>query len=106
VNHVSKLHRPADKAGVKGVSARVSETGRLSLPADVRRKVGLEKGGLVRVEVVDGVIRIRTMKDVMKEIQALARSTGFADRASVADFSAFRAEERARESRAGARNRK
>ncbi|MFP3944512.1 MAG: AbrB/MazE/SpoVT family DNA-binding domain-containing protein, partial [Alphaproteobacteria bacterium] len=106
MNHISKTHPSTDKAGMRGVHARVSETGRLSLPAEVRRKVGLEKGGMVHIEVVDGVIRIRTMKDVMKEIQALARSTGFADRASVADFSAFRAEERARESRAAAKDRK
>lgn len=81
----------------KGLRGRVSETGRLSLPAEVRRAVGLEKGGAVRIEVVDGVIRIKTMKDVKDRIRALARTSGLADKASVADFLALRAEERASE---------
>lgn len=81
----------------KGLRGRVSETGRLSLPAEVRREVGLEKGGVVRIEVVDGAIRIRTMKDVKEHVRELARATGLAGKASVADFLTFRADERKRE---------
>ena len=87
---------PSD-TGSTGLRGRVSETGRLSLPAEVRRAVGLEKGGAVRIEVVDGVIRIETMKDVKDRIRALARESGLAGKASVADFLAFRADERASE---------
>jgi AbrB family looped-hinge helix DNA binding protein len=76
---------------------RVTETGRLSLPADVRRQVGLEKGGAVRIEVVDGVIHIRTMQDVMNKVRALAQSTGFAEGVSVDGFLSWREEERRRE---------
>jgi len=83
--------------GSKGLRGRVSETGRLSLPAEVRREVGLERGGAVRIEVVDGVIRIKTMKDVKDRVRALARASGLARKASVADFLAFRADERASE---------
>lgn len=79
---------------VSGLRGRVSETGRLSLPAELRREVGLEKGGLVRIEVIDGTIRIKTMKDVKDKIRSFARSTGFADKASVGDFLAWRAHER------------
>lgn len=79
---------------VSGLYGRVSETGRLSLPAELRREVGLEKGGLVRIEVIDGTIRIKTMKDVKDKIRSLARSTGFADRASVGDFLVWRADGR------------
>lgn len=85
------------KSGARGLRGRVSEAGRLSLPAEVRREVGLEKGGVVRIELVDGVIQIRTMKDVMSRVRALARDTGFAENASVADFLAWRGEERGRE---------
>ena len=79
---------------ISGLRGRVSESGRLSLPAELRREVGLEKGGLVRIEVIDGTIRIKTMKDVKDKIRSLARSTGFADKASVGDFLAWRADER------------
>lgn len=77
----------------------VSEAGRLSLPAELRRAVGLERGGPVRIEVVDGAIRIRTMKEVRESIRALARKSGLADKASVADFVDWRAAERAREAK-------
>ena len=77
----------------------VSRAGRLSLPAELRRQVGLEGGGPVRIELVDGVIRIRTMKDVKDHIRSLARESGLADRASVADFLRWRAAERASEAK-------
>lgn len=79
---------------VSGSRGRVSGTGRLSLPADLRRAVGLEKGGLVRIEVIDGAIRIKTMKDVKEKVREIARSTGLADNASVGDFLSWRAGER------------
>lgn len=79
------------------VRGHVSETGRLSLPAELRRAVGLERGGPVRIEVVDGTIRIRTMKEVKDHIRALARESGLAEKASVADFLGWRAGERADE---------
>lgn len=75
----------------------VSKTGRLSLPAELRRAVGLERGGPVRIELVDGAIRIRTMGEVKERIRALARESGLADRASVSGFLAWRASERADE---------
>ena len=83
----------------QGSSVRgyVSQTGRLSLPAELRRAVGLEGGGPVRIAVVDGDIRIRTMKEVKDRIHALARDSGLADKASVADFLNRRAAERADE---------
>ncbi len=77
-----------------GSRGRVSETGRLSLPADLRRAVGLEKGGLVRIEVIDGAIRIKTMKDVKEKVREIARSTGLVENASVDDFLTWRAGER------------
>lgn len=75
----------------------VSKTGRLSLPAELRRAVGLERGGPVRIELVDGAIRIRTMNEVKERIRALARESGLADKASVSDFLGWRASERADE---------
>lgn len=88
-------------AGATGASlgGRVSASGRLSLPAEVRREVGLEKGGPVRIDLVDGAIRIRTMSDVKARVRALARSTGLTDKASVSDFLGWRADERASETK-------
>jgi len=93
--------RTAADRGTPALSlgGHVSETGRLSLPAELRRAVGLERGGPVRIEVIDGAIRIRTMKEVRDRIRAIAQESGLVDRASVADFLGWRDAERADEAR-------
>ena len=52
---------------------KVSETGRLSLPVEVRRELGIEKGGTLLLETVDGEIRLTTLKERVRRVQALAR---------------------------------
>jgi bifunctional DNA-binding transcriptional regulator/antitoxin component of YhaV-PrlF toxin-antitoxin module len=54
-------------------SVRVSPTGRLSLPARLRKLVGLERGGDVVVEFDGRDIRIRTLDEVVLRAQALTR---------------------------------
>ena len=102
-------HKQIDKSVLSDVlhraslSGRVSASGRLSLPAEVRREVGLEKGGAVRIDLVDGSIRIRTMSEVKDHIRALARDSGLTGKASVADFLSWRDEERAAETKGAMR---
>jgi len=92
-------NKPASHPGLRRPSlpGRVSESGRLSLPAEVRREVGLEKGGPVRIDLVDGSIRIRTMSEVKDRIRAMARESGLTGKASVEGFLEWRAGERATE---------
>lgn len=54
--------------------ARVSEAGKMNIPANIRRQVGLENGGPVMVSVVDGEIRMRVMQRALADLQAEARS--------------------------------
>jgi len=78
-------------------TTRVSDTGKLSLPAKLRRMVGLEHGGPVMVRVEDGEIRIRSVRDVLAGLQADARRV-FADSGeSVEGFLRERRAEAARE---------
>ena len=74
--------------------AQVSPSGRLSLPADFRKAVGLEKGGAVIIELDGNDIRVRTVQEAVARAQALARRL-FADRTdvSVDDFLAHRRED-------------
>lgn len=58
---------------MRSITVRVSEAGRLNLPAQLRREVGLEHGGPVVIRVEDGEIRIRTARAVMEELQAFAQ---------------------------------
>lgn len=80
------------------VCGRVSESGRLSLPAEFRKAVGLDRGGDVVVELDGREIRIRTVDEVVAGAQALTRRLlGRGRRASVEDFLAERRRDAAKE---------
>lgn len=57
----------------KVVRGRVSPSGRISLPADIRKAIGLERGGDVVVELDGQDIRIRTVAEVVARAQELSR---------------------------------
>jgi AbrB family looped-hinge helix DNA binding protein len=69
---------------------RVTESGRLSLPADVRRLVGLENGGDVVIELDGQTIRVRTVEEVVADAQALMRELLGDRKLTVDDFLADR----------------
>ena len=76
----------------------MSETGRLTVPLGVRAAVGLEKGGPVVLEIVDGELRVRSVAQAMARARALTREltlglTGV----SVDDFLADRRRETERD---------
>jgi AbrB family looped-hinge helix DNA binding protein len=80
--------------GGYAVKARVMPDGRVSLPAELRKKHGLAQGGEVIVEDAGDAIVLRTVDQVVARAQALSRKlvagkTG----ASVDDFLADRARE-------------
>lgn len=53
---------------------RVVSGGRLQIPADVRRELGLADGDDVRLEVVDGELRVRTFRSALERVRMLVRS--------------------------------
>lgn len=72
----------------------ITASGRMSLPADVRKRLGLTGGGAVYLdETEDGVI-LRTANQAVARAQALAKQyTGDNPDASVEAFLARRREE-------------
>ena len=56
---------------MKSQHAKVSQSGRLSLPSEFRKAVGLEQGGDVVVELDGLEIRIRTVSEVVERAQRL-----------------------------------
>jgi AbrB family looped-hinge helix DNA binding protein len=48
---------------------RMSENGRLSIPAKQRKLLGLEDGGMVVTRVENGELRIRPVRAVLVELQ-------------------------------------
>jgi AbrB family looped-hinge helix DNA binding protein len=79
------------------VMVRVSETGRISIPAKQRKAVGLEEGGLAVARVDHGEIRIRPVRTVLAELQAKVRRHLANSGESVDRFLADRHEEASRE---------
>ncbi len=54
--------------------ARIVSGGRLQIPADVRRELGLADGDDVRLEVVDGELRVRSFKAALARVRAMVRA--------------------------------
>jgi AbrB family looped-hinge helix DNA binding protein len=48
--------------------------GRLQVPADIRRALGLSDGDTVTMEVVNGRLQVRPYRDVIAEVQAQMRA--------------------------------
>jgi antitoxin PrlF len=63
----------SELCGMTAVAVRVSANGRIVIPAGIRAEVGLERGGEVIIEVVDGELRIRTAAMAMERARALVR---------------------------------
>lgn len=55
------------------IVTKIAEGGKVNIPAQIRRQVGLEHGGPVMVSVVDGEIRIRAVRHVLAGLQNDAR---------------------------------
>jgi bifunctional DNA-binding transcriptional regulator/antitoxin component of YhaV-PrlF toxin-antitoxin module len=83
---------------MNAIRAKVSQSGRLSLPAEFRKIVGLDHGGDVVVELDGRELRIRTIDEVIDRAQQLSRRmlAGKPD-VSVDDFLAERRREAAKE---------
>ena len=77
------------------VQVNITPNGRMSLPADMRKRLGLAEGGAVYLdETPDGVV-LRTAAQAVARAQALAKQfTGGNPDASVDAFLARRREDR------------
>lgn len=62
-----------DEHARKFTKAHVSPSGRLSLPADFRKAIGLERGGDVVVELDGNAIRICSIEQAVAQAQAISR---------------------------------
>lgn len=56
------------------VVTKLGEGGRLVIPAEYRRALGLETGDEVVLELEEGAMRVLTTKEAVRRAQALVRS--------------------------------
>lgn len=52
---------------------KMSEGGRVVVPAEIRKALGIEDGDIVLWELGDGEARLRTRREHMRRAQALVR---------------------------------
>ena len=85
---------------MKPVAVKVSASGRLHLPAEVRKALGLKGPGHVVITVTDGHATLSTMENLAR-IRALARPYAPKDRLASEELIAERREEAKREKAEG-----
>ena len=79
---------------------RIAPGGRVVIPAEFRKALGVEVGDSVVIELKDDELRLRSRQAAIKKVQAMVRKCLPADGRSLADeLIAERREEAAREER-------
>jgi len=66
VNIIKKCHMQA-------VKAKISEGGRIVIPSEYRKQLGLEVGDEVMIGLVNGEVRIFTLEQAIKRAQEIVR---------------------------------
>lgn len=68
------------------VQVSLAANGRMSLPADIRKRLGLEEGGSVLLEETADGVMLRTVDQALAKAQAIARRYADHPDASVEAF--------------------
>ncbi len=82
---------------MSGISTKIADGGRLIIPAEHRRQLGLEIGDEVIVRVEGGELRILTRAEAVKRAQEKVRRHIKGSRSLVDELSAERRAEAGRE---------
>ena len=72
------------------VQVNITSNGRMSLPADIRKRLGLQDGGQVLVEETEDGVILRTVDQAVARAQAIASKYSDHSEASVDAFLARR----------------
>lgn len=75
------------------VQVNIAPNGRMSLPIDIRKRLGLENGGAVLVEETEAGVVLRTVSQAVARAQAIAKR--YTDGNDDASLDAFLAQRRA-----------
>ncbi|MGT2516854.1 AbrB/MazE/SpoVT family DNA-binding domain-containing protein (plasmid) [Sphingomonas panni] len=72
------------------LQVNITANGRMSLPSDIRKRLGLVGGGAVLIEETDDGVILRTMDQAVAKAQAIAKRYAAHPDASVDAFLATR----------------
>lgn len=76
--------------GLMTVQVNITPNGRMSLPASIRKRLGLEGGGAVLLEETEDGVVLRTVHQAVARAQAIAKKYAGHPDASVDAFLASR----------------
>jgi bifunctional DNA-binding transcriptional regulator/antitoxin component of YhaV-PrlF toxin-antitoxin module len=76
------------------VAVKASASGRMNLPWEVRKALGLKKPGHAVLTLNDDTLTVRTMAQALERVRALARSYAPKDRVASEELIAERRQER------------
>ncbi|MGH7999556.1 MAG: AbrB/MazE/SpoVT family DNA-binding domain-containing protein [Brasilonema sp.] len=62
-----------NKCHMKAIKTKISEGGRVVIPSEYRKQLGLEVGDEVMIQLVDGEMRIFTLEQAVKRAQEIVR---------------------------------
>jgi AbrB family looped-hinge helix DNA binding protein len=82
---------------MSGLSAKIADGGRIVIPAEYRRALGLEVGDEVVIRMEDGGLRILTRSEAVRRAQSIVRRHVKKGRSLVNELSAERRAEAERE---------
>jgi AbrB family looped-hinge helix DNA binding protein len=69
---VLELSRPAEPVELR-IRTRMSEKGRIVIPAAMRQALGMGAGGVLDLRVVDGELRVSTLRSRIRRAQERAK---------------------------------
>lgn len=78
---------------MNGISTRIAEGGRVVIPVEIRRALGLETGDEIIIRVEDGGLLILTRAEAVRRAQAAVRRRVKRGRSLVEELKADRREE-------------
>ncbi len=61
------------KSHMQGIKTKISEGGRVVIPSEYRKQLGLEIGDEVIIQLVDGEMKIFTLEQAVKRAQEIVR---------------------------------
>ncbi|WP_245912100.1 AbrB/MazE/SpoVT family DNA-binding domain-containing protein [Brunnivagina elsteri] len=61
------------KCHMQTIKTKISEGGRVVIPSEYRKQLGLEVGDEVMIQLVDGEMRIFTLEQAVKRSQQIVR---------------------------------
>lgn len=94
---IGSVHDPYQANRTFSQRVRIDQSGRVVVPAAIRKALGIRGEQMLQISVRDGSIRLQTVQAGLERVRAIARRRGKSSESVVDDFIAERRAEAAKE---------